>query len=399
MAASGIASVETVDVKSKRVLVRVDINAPIADGRVTDDTRLRAIVPTVRLLLERGARPTLLAHLGRPKGTVVPELSLEVLRAPLEELLGAPVVFAGGGDAFSAPDAPDGAVVLMENVRFHPGEEKNDAAFADALAALGDVYVNDAFSCAHRAHASTHGLAERLPAYAGLQMMAELDALARALEEPERPVAAIVGGAKVSTKIALLENLASRVDVLVIGGGMANTFLKRDGLEIGTSLHEADEMATIDRIRSAAAANNCRLILPVDVVGADAFSADAAHDTYAADALPADRMILDVGPRTVETARDALAGCKTVLWNGPLGAFEMAPFAAGTQALAVTVAELTRAGRIVSVAGGGDTVAALNSANVAGDMTYLSTAGGAFLEWLEGRTLPGVAALRQANAN
>ncbi|MEM8627849.1 MAG: phosphoglycerate kinase, partial [Pseudomonadota bacterium] len=332
-----------------------------------------------------------LAHLGRPKGAHVPDLSLAILRAPLAECLGTDVTFA----AQLEPSAiVDGGVTLMENVRFEPGEEANDPAFAARLAALGAVYVNDAFSCAHRAHASTQGITAHLPSFAGLQMLAELDALSTALENPVRPVAAVVGGAKVSTKIPVLENLVGKVDVLIIGGGMANTFLAQRGYEVGTSLHEADQLETVERVLTAAQAAGCKILLPSDFIAADAFSADADQVTVPADQCPADRMILDVGPATVGELRDAISTCRTILWNGPMGAFEMAPFANGTVMLAKAVAALTRDGKLTSVAGGGDTVAALNAAGVAGDFSYVSTAGGAFLEWLEGRTLPGVAALQ-----
>ena len=382
----------------KRVLMRVDLNVPMEGGRVTDATRIARIAPTIREVADKGARVVLLAHFGRPKGKRTSEDSLEPVVPALSDALGRPVAFAGdcvGADAATAVSAlRDGDVLLLENTRFHAGEEANDAGFADALAANGDVYVNEAFSAAHRAHASTEGLAHRLPAYAGREMQAELDALTKGLESPQRPVIALVGGAKVSSKIDLLENLVAKVDMLVIGGGMANTFLHAQGKGVGKSLCEKDLAATATRILAAAETAGCRIILPVDVVSASAFKAQAPHETVPVDSVPESGMILDAGPRSVAEINAAIDGAKTLVWNGPLGAFELAPFDAATVATASHAAERTREGSLVSVAGGGDTVAALNHAGVAQDFTYVSTAGGAFLEWLEGKALPGVEALR-----
>ncbi|MCB1512656.1 MAG: phosphoglycerate kinase [Hyphomicrobiaceae bacterium] len=390
-------TLDTLDVSGKRVLVRVDINVPLRDGKVTDDTRIRAIVPTVRDILAKGGRPILMAHLGRPKGKPVPEMSLALVCGALEAALGRPVEFAdeSAGKRASdwAADLQDGEVLLLENVRFHAGEEANSPEFTRVLAALGDVYVNDAFSAAHRAHASTEGLAHMLPSAAGRQMEAEIRALQTALEQPQRPVAAVVGGAKVSTKIPVLTNLVAKVDKLIIGGGMANTFLLADGIEVGKSLAEPDLVETARKIRDEAKAKGCEIIVPTDVVVAKEFKAGADSAVVGVDAVPADAMILDVGPKSVEALAGVVGVCKTVLWNGPMGAFEIEPFGEGTFRLAAEVAAMTRQGKLVSVAGGGDTVAALNAAGVTGDFTYVSTAGGAFLEWLEGRELPGVVAL------
>ncbi len=390
-------TIDDVDLSGKRVLVRVDINVPLQDGRVSDDTRIRAIVPTVREILTKGGRPILLAHLGRPKGQVVPELSNAPLREALEALLEAPVVFSPAvtGETAAAAIAalPAGGVMLLENVRFAPGEEKNDAAFAEQLAALGDVYVNDAFSVSHRAHATTVALAERLPSVAGRQMEAELSALQKALAVPERPVIAVVGGAKVSTKIELLSNLIDKVDQIVIGGGMANTFLAAQGKPVGKSLCEHDLVDTAREISAKASAGGCQIVLPVDVVVAREFAANATNETVAADACPPDAMILDAGAQSVEDFARRFETAKTIVWNGPLGAFEIEPFGAATFAAARKVAELAKSGKVLAVAGGGDTVAALNACDATSDFSYVSTAGGAFLEWLEGKTLPGVAAL------
>jgi phosphoglycerate kinase len=391
-------TLDDIDVKGKVVLTRVDINVPVRDGRVTDATRIERIVPTVHDILARGGRPVLLAHFGRPKGKVVTDMSLRVTVPALEEALGRRVHFAGdsvGAEAEAAVGAlGTDEVLLLENVRFHPEEEANDPGFAARLAALGDVYCNDAFSAAHRAHASTEALARLLPACAGRQMQAELEALERALAKPDRPVVAIIGGAKVSTKIALLENLIDKVDVLVIGGAMANTFLAAEGVEVGRSLVERDMLDTARTIASKAAGSACTLILPVDVAVSDRLEAGAERSVHPASACPADRMILDVGPETVARIDRALDDARTLVWNGPLGAFETQPFDEGTVSVARHAAERTKDGALMSVAGGGDTVGALNAAGVADDFTYISTAGGAFLEWLEGRTLPGVAALR-----
>jgi phosphoglycerate kinase len=393
-------TLDDIDLAGRVVLTRVDINVPVKDGRVTDATRIERIVPTVTDILAKGGKPVLLAHFDRPKGKVVPEMSLRVTLPALEAALGRPVRFAAdcvGAEAQSAVGAlGDGEVLLLENTRFHPGEEKNDPDFAAAMAALGDVYCNDAFSAAHRAHASTEALARLLPACAGRQMQAELQALEKALAKPERPVVAIVGGAKVSTKIDLLQNLTARVDALVIGGAMANTFLAASGRDVGTSLVERDMLDTARTIAVAAQERGCTLVLPEDVAVAARFEAGAPHQIVAADASPNNMMILDAGPATVARIAGLLDGAKTLVWNGPLGAFEIPPFDAATVAAARHAAELTAEGRLLSVAGGGDTVAALNMAGVADDFTYVSTAGGAFLEWLEGRTLPGVAALEGA---
>jgi phosphoglycerate kinase len=397
---SGFKSLNDVDVSNKRVLIRVDLNVPMENGRVTDLTRIERVAPTIKELVQRGAKVVILSHFGRPGGKGVPALSLKALVEPLSQVLGKKVAFATdciGPEAGQAVDrlAP-GEVVLLENLRFHKEEEANDPGFVDQLSKLGDVYVNDAFSCAHRAHASTEGLAHRLPAVAGRLMQAELEALNKALGKPERPVAAIVGGAKVSTKLELLGNLVAKVDRLVVGGGMANTFLFAKGMAVGKSLCEPDLADTAREILRKAEAAGCLLVLPVDVVAASEFKADAAHVTVGVDAVPSDTMIVDVGPRTVELLDRELSLCKTVVWNGPLGAFELAPFDAGTTALARRVAALTSEGKLLSVAGGGDTVAALAHAGVVDQFSYVSTAGGAFLEWLEGKELPGVAALERA---
>jgi len=390
-------TLDDMDLAGRTVLVRVDINVPVAAGRVTDATRIAAIVPTVRDILARGGRPVLLAHFDRPGGRRVPAMSLAVTLPALRAALGVPVRLAPdcvGPEARTAVAAmAAGEVLLLENTRFHPGEEANDPAFAAALAALGEIYVNDAFAAAHRAHASTAALARLLPACAGRLMAAELAALEAALGAPERPLVAVVGGAKVSTKLDLLANLLARVDHLVIGGAMANTFLLAAGREVGRSRAEPDMAGTARAITARAAAGGVALHLPVDVVVADALAPGVAVRTVAADACPAGAMILDVGPATVTALAAVIAGCRTLIWNGPLGAFETPPFDAGTTALARHVARLGREGRLRSVAGGGDTVAALNHAGVAADFGYVSTAGGAFLEWMEGRELPGVAAL------
>lgn len=390
-------TIDDVGMAGKTVLTRVDINVPMENGVVTDATRIEKIVPTVEDLIARGAKVVLLAHFDRPKGKVVPQMSLGHVKAALEAALGRKVVFGAdcvGPTAEAAiAQAGQGDVVLLENTRFHAGEEKNDPELAKAMAALGDVFVNDAFSAAHRAHASTSGLAHLLPAAAGRLMEAELKALEAALGNPVRPVAAVVGGAKVSTKLELLGNLVGRVDHLVIGGGMANTFLVAQGVEVGKSLAERDMAATALEILAKAKASGCVIHLPVDVVVAREFKAGAAHETVAAGDCPADAMILDAGPKTVAELTKVFESCKTLIWNGPLGAFEIEPFNAATNAAARAAASLTRAGKLVSVAGGGDTVAALNQAGAAHDFTFISTAGGAFLEWMEGKELPGVAAL------
>ncbi len=374
----------------------------MSDGEVADATRIERLLPTVKELVARGARVIVMSHFGRPKGERKPEMSLAPVAARMRSMLtGTPVSFVrdcvGAAAESAAAGLADGEVIVLENLRYHPGEEQNDAAFARDLSALGDIYVDDAFSCAHRAHASTEAIAHLLPAFAGPAMMAEIAALRAALDRPQRPVAAVVGGAKVSSKIPVLSNLAGKVDLLIIGGGMANTFLHARGVDVGRSLCEPDFAETVANVTAEAAAAGCEIVLPVDVVVADAFEEGAASAVAAVDAVPGDRMILDVGPESVGDLERRLAGCRTVLWNGPLGAFEVAPFGAGTFAVAREAARLTREGRLVTVAGGGDTVAALNAAGVTSDFTYVSTAGGAFLEWLEGRELPGVAALAGGN--
>ena len=391
-------SLDDMDIAGKRVLVRVDINVPVENGRVTDATRIERIVPTVHDILTKGGKPMLIAHFGRPKGKVNPEMSLAQVLPALETALGRKVRLIATLEAAEALDtsAPSADVLLLENIRFYPGEEANDEAFARRLAALGDIYCNDAFSAAHRAHASTEALARLLPACAGRLMQAELSALEAALSKPERPVGAVVGGAKVSTKIELLENLVNRLDVLIIGGGMANTFLAALGANLGKSLQEPDFFDTAKDIMAQADKAGCRVILPVDGLVATEFTAGAAHEVVQLGAdtvLEPDQMVLDAGPASIEAVRLAFEGLKTLIWNGPLGAFEIAPFDTATVAAARVAAQQTRDGTLISVAGGGDTVAALNQAGAADDFTYISTAGGAFLEWMEGKTLPGVAAL------
>jgi phosphoglycerate kinase len=391
-------SLGDLQVAGRRVLLRADLNVPMKDGKVTDATRIERLAPTIRDLAGAGARVVVLSHFGRPDGQRRDDMSLRPLAGALSGALGgAPVSFASdciGPEARAMVDRlADGQVGLLENLRFHAGEEANDPAFAAELARLGDVYVNDAFSAAHRAHASTAALARLLPSAAGRLMQAELEALGRALEHPRRPLAAIVGGSKVSSKLDLLGNLLSRVDLLVIGGGMANTFLFAAGVDVGRSLCERDMAPTARDIARAARAAGKRILLPVDVVVAPGLADGAAAATVAVDAIPADRMVLDIGPRSVSATAEALSGCRTLVWNGPVGAFEHAPFDAGTTAIAKEVARLVAAGRLDAIAGGGDTVAALAHAGVEDRLTYVSTAGGAFLEWLEGKTLPGVAAL------
>ncbi|MCC6000154.1 MAG: phosphoglycerate kinase [Pararhodobacter sp.] len=388
-------TLDDMDFADKAVLIRVDINVPVENGQVTDDTRIRAILPTIRHVTSAGGKAVLLAHFGRPKGKPVPEMSLAPVRPALEAALGEAVGFAG--DCIGLPakravaDLKAGQVLLLENTRFHEGEEKNDPAFAAALGALGEVYVNDAFSAAHRAHASTEGLAHLLPACAGRQMEAELRALEAALGHPDRPVVAVVGGAKISTKLDLLNSLVEKVDDLIIGGGMANTFMAAQGRAVGMSLCEHELADSVHAIMQRAQAAGCRVHLPSDLVVAREFAAHAPHEVVAE--CPPDAMILDAGPDTVAAVRAVFDNARTLIWNGPLGAFEIEPFDAATNAAASHAAALTQAGTLRSVAGGGDTVAALNRAGVAGDFSYLSTAGGAFLEWMEGRVLPGVAAL------
>ena len=385
------------DIAGKRVLVRVDLNVPVADGKVSDATRIERVAPTIKELSDKGARVILLAHFGRPKGEPVADQSLSLIAPAVEEVLDQKVAFAS--DCIGAPAADaitkmeNGDILLLENTRFHKGEEKNTPEFVAELARNGDIFVNDAFSAAHRAHASTEGLAHHMPAYAGRTMQAELVALEKGLGKPARPVVAIVGGAKVSTKIDLLSNLVKKVDALVIGGGMANTFLAAQGINVGKSLCEHDLAETAKQIMIDAEAAGCAIVLPVDGVVAREFKAGAANETVAITAIPADAMVLDVGPKSVEAINGWISKAETLVWNGPLGAFEIAPFDTATVAAARHAAERTRAGKLVSVAGGGDTVSALNHAGVADDFSYVSTAGGAFLEWMEGKELPGVAVL------
>lgn len=382
------------DITGKRVLVREDLNVPMADGKVSDDTRLRAAIQTVAELADKGAKVLVLAHFGRPKGTPSAEFSLAQVVKPFEQVLGRPVRYIDWeGDAAAVATLNDGDIALLENTRFFGGEEKNDPAVVDRFAALGDLYVNDAFSAAHRAHASTEGLAHKLPAFAGRQMEAELDALDKALGNPEHPVAAVVGGAKVSTKLDVLKHLVARVDHLIIGGGMANTFLAARGVDVGKSLCEHDLTGTAEEILDAADAAGCTVHLPYDVVVAKEFRANPPVRTVNVHEVASDEMILDVGPAATEALADVLKTCKTLVWNGPLGAFEIPPFDVATVSLARTAAALTKEGQLVSVAGGGDTVAALNQAGVGGEFSFVSTAGGAFLEWMEGKELPGVEAL------
>lgn len=390
-------TLDDMDLDGKRVLVRVDINVPVENGVVTDATRIERIAPTVLDILAKGGKPILLAHFGRPKGKVMLDMSLRVTVPALEAALGRKVrlieTLEGAENLTHEAQASD--VLLLENIRFHPGEEANDPEFAARLARLGDVYCNDAFSAAHRAHASTEGLTHHLPSCAGRLMQAELEALEAALGAPKRPVVAVVGGAKVSTKLDLLGNLVEKVDTLVIGGGMANTFLAALGLDVGKSLCEHEMTATAREIMLKAGAAKCAVLLPADVVVAREFKAGAPHEVVGAHACPPDAMILDAGPQAVARITDALDRAKTLIWNGPLGAFEIDPFGAATNAAAGHAAALSRAGKLISVAGGGDTVAALNRAGAAEDFTYISTAGGAFLEWMEGKDLPGVAALKR----
>ena len=384
-------------VKGKRVLVRADLNVPVADGKVTDATRIERQAPTIRELADKGAKVIVLSHFDRPKGKVVPSMSLKALVQPLSETVGRKVAFAEdciGPVAEAAFTAlKDGEVLLLENTRFHKGEEDNDPAMAKQLAALGDIFVNDAFSAAHRAHASTEGVAHLLPNAAGRSMQAELSHLEKALSHPQRPVLAVVGGAKVSTKIALLQNLVQRVETLVIGGAMANTFLAAEGVRIGKSLYEPDHLETARKVIHMATESGAAILLPTDVVVAKEFKPDAAHRTAAVSDIGDDEMVLDVGPASIKAFENRLAVTRTLVWNGPLGAFETRPFDAGTVAAARAVALATKKGQVLSVAGGGDTVAALAHAGVEQDFTYVSTAGGAFLEWLEGKALPGVEAL------
>lgn len=386
-------TLDDLDLNGKRVLVRVDINVPVENGRVTDATRIKRIVPTITDILAKGGTPIMMAHFGRPKGQVVPEMSLRVTLPALESALRRTITFIERPSREMIDALPADAVVLIENTRFSAMEEKNDPQMAQFLASLGDVYVNDAFSAAHRAHASTEGVARLLPSCAGRLMAEELSALEQALGAPDRPVVAVVGGAKVSTKLDLLGNLVAKVDHLVIGGGMANTFLAAQGVDVGKSLCEHDLAETARSILAKAEAEGCDIILPRDIVVAREFKADAPNETLPVADCPGDAMILDAGPATVAYISQVIAASKTLIWNGPLGAFEIKPFDAATNATARFAAEQTAKGALITVAGGGDTVAALNQAGAAEQFSYISTAGGAFLEWMEGKVLPGVAAL------
>jgi phosphoglycerate kinase len=384
----------------KRVLLRADLNVPMQSGKISDLTRLERLSPTIKELSEKGAKVIVCSHFDRPKGKRVPEMSLRPIAEALGQVLGKPVAFAEdcvGEPAQAAVAAmADGDVLVLENTRSHAGEEANDAGLSESLAALADVYVNDAFSAAHRAHASTEGVAHLLPSYAGRLMQAELSALEAALGKPQRPVAAIVAGSKVSTKLDLLTNLVEKVDILVIGGAMANTFLAAQGFDVGKSLQEPDLHETALKILAEAKAKGCEIVLPIDLVVAEKFAANPPTLTVPASAVPPDMMALDVGPETVEAFIKRLPEIKTIIWNGPLGAFEIMPFDAATNALAVAVADATARSGLISVGGGGDTVSALRAAGVADRLTYISSAGGAFLEWMEGKTLPGVTALMAA---
>jgi phosphoglycerate kinase len=390
-------TLDQADVRGKRVLLRVDLNVPMENGKVTDATRIERAAPTITELADKGAKVILLSHFGRPKGRD-PKDSLRPVAAAVADIVGRPVAFAedciGAAAEAAVAKLRPSDILCLENTRFHTGEEKNDPAFVDALAKLGDLWVNDAFSAAHRAHASTEGLGHKLPAYAGRSMQAELEALHKALDAPQRPVAAIVGGAKISTKLDLLGNLVGKVNVLMIGGAMANTFLAAQGKPVGKSLAEHDLLDTARDILGKAAAKGCEIVLPVDVVVAGEFKAHAPSRVVSVDAVGNDDMILDIGPESIAHVVSVLARVKTLVWNGPFGAFELEPFDNGTIEVAEAAAELTQAGELVTVAGGGDTVAALNAAGVADRFTYVSTAGGAFLEWLEGESLPGVEVLR-----
>ena len=395
---SAFRTIDSLDVAGKRVLVRVDFNVPMKDGKVTDTTRIDRTLPTLRELSEKGAKVIVISHLGRPKGQKKPEFTLKPVADALADALKAPVTFAPdciGPEATGVVNAmKNGGFAMLENLRFYPQEEKNDAEFAKQLAENGDILVSDAFSCSHRAHASVEALARIIPSVAGRLMQAELEALEGALVKPEHPVAAVVGGAKISTKLDVLGNLVSRVDQLIIGGAMANTFLNAKGVAIGKSLCEHDMAESAREIMSTAEKAGCEIVLPTDAVVASEFKEGAAAKTVPVGEVPADKMILDVGPKSIEDLNRRLAGYKTLLWNGPLGAFEVRPFDAGTNAVAQEAAKLTKEGKLLSVAGGGDTVAALAHAGVGDQFSYVSTAGGAFLEWLEGKTLPGVAVLR-----
>ena len=398
---AGFKTIEGMDFAGKRVLLRADLNVPVQDGKVTDATRIERVVPTIRQIIKSGGKAILISHFGRPKGKVDKAYSLEAVVPAIVEATGHPVGFIdtdwvnmqAPGEAID--DAPDGSILVLENTRFHPGEEENDPELAERMASLGDIFIHDAFSAAHRAHASTEGLAHKLPSAAGLAMQAELEALEAGLGAPKKPVIALVGGAKVSTKIELLQNLVTKVEALVIGGAMANTFLQAEGIAIGKSLAEKDMGETVDTILDKAEKANCAIIVPVDGVVAWHFAENAPHQTYGLDSMDKDGMILDIGGQSIERIKGAIDEAATLVWNGPLGAFETKPFDAGTTEIARHVAARTKAGKLVSVAGGGDTVSALANAGVKDDFTYVSTAGGAFLEWMEGKELPGVKALEK----
>ena len=396
---SHLKTIDDLDVVGKRVLVRADLNVPMQDGQVTDTTRIDRTAPTLNELSNKGAKVIVISHFGRPKGKVVPEMSLAPVARALSKSCGLPVAFATDTIGESAEKTiaamKEGDIAMLENLRFHGDEEANDKAFTAKLSELGDVYVSDAFSCSHRAHASTEGLAHLLPSAAGLLMQVEVESLAGALESPEPPVAAVVGGAKVSTKMEVLGNLSKKVDVLIIGGGMANTFLFAQGIDVGNSLCEKDMADAARQILADAKKAGCDIVLPKDAVVAREFKEGAECETVALDAIPSDAMMLDVGPASVADVAAKLEKCRTVVWNGPFGAFEIPPFDAGTNAVARETARLTKEGKLISVAGGGDTVAALAHAGVGDDFTYISTAGGAFLEWMEGKELPGVKVLRK----
>jgi phosphoglycerate kinase len=397
----GVKSIADADVAGKTVLVRADLNVPMEDGRVTDATRIERFAPTVQDLVRRGAKVVIISHFGRPKGQRDKKFSLKPVAEALGQVLGMEVKFASDCVGEVAEKAvwslQPGEVLMLENLRFHPGETENDENFARRLSVLADMYVNDAFSVSHRAHASTYGITKFLPSYAGLSLMKELEALATALDNPARPVAALVGGAKVSTKIPVLENLLPRMDQIIVGGGMANTFLLALGHDVGKSLAEPNYVDTAKAIMEKARENNCEIVLPVDAVCAKEFKEGAESEVCGLDGVPADSMILDIGPQSIADLKVRLQDLKTLLWNGPLGAFEVKPFDTGTVEIARAAAALTKAGKLTTVAGGGDTVAALNAAGVTDDFTYVSTAGGAFLEWLEGKELPGVQALRESD--
>ncbi len=400
---TGFLFADEMDLAGQRVLLRLDVNVPIQDGQVSDDTRIRRIVPGLQALVAARAKIIILTHFGRPKGKIVPDLSIRPVANCMTKLLGQTVVVEtdviGAGGAAAVAALQSGNILMMENLRFYPEEEANDQSFAKKLAALGDIYVGDAFSCAHRAHASIDALPRLMPSAAGRSFAAELTALNAALAAPRRPLGAVVGGAKVSSKLALIENLVTKVDGLILGGGMANTFLLAQGLQIGASLAEPDMVAQARAIMAQADANGCRMILPTDLVVATAFAANASHRVTDGHDIADDEMILDAGPQSIASVTAFLRECQTIVWNGPMGAFELKPFDAATNAVARAVARLTQDQQVLSVAGGGDTMAALANAGVNDHFSYVSTAGGAFLEWLEGKTLPGVDALQQRQAN